>query len=521
VLVFRQVNAQDVIDDWLNFLDELRVDTDTEMWQNRKTLVLDSIEVLNYIREKTSDINIEADSRLQHLFDLCQLPCRRDYYQRFLGFDVRFYRAKNDWWVDCWQTIRMKNLLYNFGLINLNEYLHQESDGKEFAGKWRHFFEYANLNKEKVSLAAFSYLECIRFLLNTNESIGQNELTEIKHFLNCLCEKKQGQLSYYKYSNEIRANSLNLIRRLQSSYSDSEYEILYSKTETILTEMLRNNEWDKFSFTWCTFFLFDLDGDILLQTKSMIPNDFFVEFSWITGTNHIRKPRYALLASLEKLEDIHYFEIIKPNPIVYTLPKKYKYNSTTITVIDKAIQSFKTVLDIQEKILSGRYTENYFRDLLRIALSSNKSDDVDYIEKESFLSSGRTTDLLVVSRENHDIPVECKILWRFPSAAYEPITEIIEQLTDGNFGIIIVINPHNNPTYQKKYAGFEGWKSFIEDHDTYISGTIREKDDFYGHLKTKCVYSEHTYNLGSRQKVVTLLSIMIELSEYIRSSHLK
>ena len=69
MLVFRQVNAQDVINDWLNYLDDLRVDTSTEMWQNRKTLVLDSIEVLNYIREKTSDINIEADSRLQHLFD--------------------------------------------------------------------------------------------------------------------------------------------------------------------------------------------------------------------------------------------------------------------------------------------------------------------------------------------------------------------------------------------------------------------------------------------------------------------
>lgn len=521
MVVFRQVNAQYVIHDWLDYLDELRVDTSTEMWQNRKTLVLDSIEVLNYIRKNTSDINIEADSRLQHLFDLCQLPCRSDYYERFLRFDNRYYRCKNDWWVECWQTIRMKNLSHKLGLINLKEYLQNSSDGIEFAEKWRSFFEYANQNKEKVSLAAFSYLECIRFILNIDESLSQNELANIKQFLNCLCEKKHGQLSYYRYSNEIRANSLNLIKLLQTYYSDPEYDVLHSKTKTILTEMIINNKWDKFSFTLCTFFLFGLDEDILLQTKSMIPNEFVVEHSWITGVNHTRKPRYALLASLEKLEDYPYFEIIKPNPIVYTPYKKYKYNTTTITIIDKAIQAFKQVKDIQEKVAEGGYNENYFRDLLKIALSSNKSDDVEYIEKEGFLSSGRFTDLLVVRREDYDIPVEVKILWRFQSAAYEPITEIIEQLTDGNFGIIIIINPHNNPTHQKKYTGFEGWKSFINDHETYINGTIREKDDYYGHLKSKCVYSEHMYNVGSRQKVITLLSIVIDLPEYIRSTHLK
>lgn len=94
-------------------------------------------------------------------------------------------------------------------------------------------------------------------------------------------------------------------------------------------------------------------------------------------------------------------------------------------------------------------------------------------------------------------------------------------MTDGNFGVIVVINAHNNPTYKRKYTGFEGWKYFIKDHNTYIDGTIREKDDYYGQLKSNSVYSEHMSSIGDRQKVVTLLSIMIDLSEYIRSSHLK
>lgn len=201
--------------------------------------------------------------------------------------------------------------------------------------------------------------------------------------------------------------------------------------------------------------------------------------------------------------------------------KKLKHNFETLLVIDKAIQSFKQVKDIQEKVADNSYSENYFRDLLRIAINSNKSNDVEYVEREGLLSSGRTTDLLIVKREGYDIPIEVKILWRFQSAAYEPITEIIEQLVEGNFGIIIIINPPGNPTYRKKYKGFEGWKSFIEDHSTYLHKTIREKDDYYGDLKSKCVYSEHMYNIGSRQKFVKLLSIMIDLSEYIRSPHLK
>jgi len=521
VLIFSQVNAHDLINDWLYQLDNLRVDTSTEMWQNRKTLVLDSIEALDYIRKKTSGIDINADSRIQHLLDLCQLPCRSDYYERFLRYDNRYYRCKNDWWVECWQTIRMKNLLHNFGLIDLTKYLTEKSDGEEFAEKWRFFFDSANENKESVSLAAFSYLECIRFLLNINETLSQDKLNQINQFLNRLCEKKDGQLRYYSYSNEIRANSLNLIKSLQVSYPNAVYEELYSKTHSVLKEMLQTNDWDEFSFTWYTFFIFELDEDILLHTKSMIPDDFFVEYSWVNGRNHTRKPRYALLATLDKLGEMEYFEIIKPNPIVYTPYSKYKSNLATINVIDEAIQSFKQVRDIQDKVTENKYNENYFRDLLRIALVSNKSDDVEYIEKEALLSSGRTTDLLIVRRNDYDIPVEVKILWRFKTVAYEPINEIIEQLTDGNFGIIIVINQHTNPKYCHMYQGFDGWKAFIEDHTTYISGTIRERDGYYGNLKSHSVYSEHICNINGRQKVVTLLSIMIDLTEYVRSTHLK
>ncbi|WP_054864377.1 hypothetical protein [Methanosarcina barkeri] len=87
----------------------------------------------------------------------------------------------------------------------------------------------------------------------------------------------------------------------------------------------------------------------MLQTKSKIPNDFFVESNWISGANHTRKPRYALLALLDKLRNSQYFELIKPNPIVYTPYNKLKHNSETLLVIDKAIQSFKQVKDIQQK----------------------------------------------------------------------------------------------------------------------------------------------------------------------------
>lgn len=515
-----QLNDSSVVSDWLRFLD-YDLERDHEMWQNRKTLVLDSIEVLNYIRENTSSkVEVISDSRIQSLFDLCQLPCRTDYYSRFLKFDSRFYNNENNWWLDCWQTIRMKNLLHKFGLIDLNEYLLENSDGEYFAKKFPNFFNYSRKEKARVPLAAFSYLESIRLILNTDTMLDTTHLDEIKSFLKLLYEKDNGKLKYFKQSNEVRANSLNLIRCLQKKYSDPEYNDIYSNIKKVLKDMIEVNRWDQYSFTWCTFFLFDLDEDILLQTKSKIPNDFFVESTWISGANHTRKPRYALLALLDKLSSSQYFELIKPNPIVYTPYNKRIYNSETLLVIDKAIQSFKQVKDIQQKIRDESYNENYFRDLLRVALSSNKSDDVEYIEREAFLSSGRTTDLLVVRREGYNIPIEVKILWRFQGDSYEPITEVIEQLTDGNFGVIIVINAHNNPTFQRKYNGFDGWKSFIRDHKTYINGTIREEDDYYGCLKSKSVYSEHTSNIG-RQKVVTLLSIMIDLSEYIRSSHLK
>lgn len=521
MLTIKYLNKLDVIKDWIDFLDNnLTKEEGAELWQNRKTLVLDSIEVLNYIREMTSDLSIESDNRIQSLLDLCELPCRQDYYNRFLRYDDRFYRNINDWWVDCWQTIRMKNLLHKFDLVDLNLYLLEQSDGEYFAEKWVAFYNHSKINKERNPLAAYSYLECIRFLLNTNNKLDTTQLNEVKTFLMILYETDNGELKYFNKSNEIRANSLNLIRNLQTSYEDKELEAIYINTKKVLETMLENITWDKFSFTWSTFFTFGLDDDILLKIKSKIPDDLFVDYSWISSINHTRKPRYALLASINMLEFSQYFELIKPNPILYTPNYKFNHNFQTLNVLDKAIQSFKQVKDIQQKIVDNNYNENYFRDLLKLALSANKSEEVEYIEKEGFLSSGRTTDILIVRRDEYDIPVEVKLLWRFTGDAYEPITEVIEQMTDGNFGIIILVNPHKNPTYKIKYSGFEGWKNYVKDHDSYIEGTIREKDDYYGNLKTKSVYSEHTSTINGRQRVVTLLSMFIDLSEYIRSSHL-
>lgn len=192
-----QLNDSSVVSDWLRFLD-YDLERDHEMWQNRKTLVLDSIEVLNYIRENTSSkVEVISDSRIQSLFDLCQLPCRTDYYSRFLKFDSRFYNNENNWWLDCWQTIRMKNLLHKFGLIDLNEYLLENSDGEYFAKKFPNFFNYSRKEKARVPLAAFSYLESIRLILNTDTMLDTTHLDEIKSFLKLLYEKDNGKIKIF------------------------------------------------------------------------------------------------------------------------------------------------------------------------------------------------------------------------------------------------------------------------------------------------------------------------------------
>ena len=407
----KRLTRSEVINDWIDFLDQALTRGDNhELWQNRKTLVLDSIEVLNYIREMTSDFDINYDNRIKYLLGLCGLPCRDDYYHRFLKFNDKYYRTENDWWVDCWQTIRMKNILHKFGLVDLNSYLSSESDGEYFSEKWPVFFEHSKFHKEKGSLAAYSYLECIRFLLYIKGELDYTLLSELKEFLKKLYEIENGRLKYHQHSNELRANSLNLINCIRSSSKDNELDDIYTNIKNTLEGMIEETKWDQFSFTWATFFLFGLDEDLLIKTKSKIPNDFFVDLGWISSTYHTRKPRYALLASIDKLENCNYFELIKPNPVLYTPNYKFEQYLQIITVLDRTVQSLKQVRDIQEKIAKENYDENYFRDLLRLALSANKGEEIEYAEKEGFVSSGRTTDILLIRRNTYPLQIEWKAL---------------------------------------------------------------------------------------------------------------
>ncbi len=114
------------------------------------------------------------------------------------------------------------------------------------------------------------------------------------------------------------------------------------------------------------------------------------------------------------------------------------------------------------------------------------------------------------------------MLWRFGDG-YEPITENIEQISEGTHGIIIVINPPDNPTYLSKYQGFDGWKAFVQDHETYIPGTMREDEDrIYSpdKIKTPHIFSDHYHLLGERERNITLLSFFVDLHNFVRSPYL-
>lgn len=97
----------EVVDNWLNYIDFEMINDNSELGFNKKTFVLDSIEVLDFIRKNTDNIPRSYDNRLQFLLDLCQLPSKNDYYQRFLRYDSKYYHDKNHWWIDCWQSIRL------------------------------------------------------------------------------------------------------------------------------------------------------------------------------------------------------------------------------------------------------------------------------------------------------------------------------------------------------------------------------------------------------------------------------
>ncbi|MBU4222322.1 MAG: hypothetical protein KKA10_12045 [Euryarchaeota archaeon] len=103
-----KIISKEAINDWLTYIDYDIIIKDVDLNSSKKLLVLDSIDALNFIREATDNNPINLDERLQYLVDLCLLPCRNDYYQRFLGYRSQYYRTREDWWNDCWQSIRLK-----------------------------------------------------------------------------------------------------------------------------------------------------------------------------------------------------------------------------------------------------------------------------------------------------------------------------------------------------------------------------------------------------------------------------
>lgn len=115
-------------------------------------------------------------------------------------------------------------------------------------------------------------------------------------------------------------------------------------------------------------------------------------------------------------------------------------------------------------------------------------------------------------------------MWRFGNGSYDPIIEVLEQTGQGNFGITFVVNSLNNSKYKSKYKGFEGWKEWVKDHNTYIQGTVRDSDQFFDSeilLKTKHFFSDHQFILVEREKNVTILNLFIDLQDYSRSPSLK
>lgn len=513
----------EVIDDWLNYIDIKFISETSELWFNRKTFVLDSIEVLNFIRIHTDDIPTNQDDRLQFLIDLCLLPCRTDYYQRFLKFVSKHYSSKNNWCVDCWQSIRLNNILHELGIRSINDFFLDDSDGKYFEKKWKVFFDFANEKKENSnSLPAFSYLECIRLL--TNLGI-EPPIDDINSFFRKLSQKTGNKLVLFPMSIEIRAQAINLIDLINEKFSGKyDFDEINSNLILILKEILINSDWNKYSNSWAPILIKIFKNDEIIHLiTSKIPSDVKVDSRWISGNNFTNKPRFALLSIFPKLNDCNkYFEVIEPNRFVHS---EYNYITNYINlakIIDRTVQSFDDNRDLQKKVQDNEIREDYFRDLLKIGITSNIGNDIKWVEKEREVGSGRITDVLITVEKGPNIPIEAKILWRFKEG-YNPIIEVLEQTNKGNLGITLIINPISNPLHQKKYQGFEGWKNYIEDHDTYVPGTIRDFNNYFEsneELKTKHLFSDHRFNFNGRTKNITLLHFFIDLQDYIRSPSL-
>lgn len=519
-----KIISKEAINDWLTYIDyDIILNKESELSSSKKVLVLDSIDALNFIREATDNTPINLDKRLQYLVDLCLLPCRNDYYQRFLGYRSQYYRTQEDWWNDCWQSIRLNNILHEMYIRPIGLYFSEASDGKNFAEKWPRFYNHANRYKESSnSLTAFSYLECIRLLTNLGK---KPPFEDLNNFLYKLCEKNGGKLKLFERSVEIRANALSVIDLINKKWS-TKYDFYksYSELFIVLKEMLFRSEWNQFSNSWAPILTKLSDEDVIRTIKSKIPTTGEIDQSWISGNNYNRKPRFALLSMIHQLDKKdEYFKLIEPNRFVYTAPYYVNSYLNVAHIIDNVIKAFDDNKDIQRKVQDDDITEEYFRDLVKLGLSSHKGSAIEWVEKERAVSSGRSTDILISVNEGPDIPVEAKLLWRFKDG-YEPITEVLEQTINGTLAITVVINLKSNPLYQKKYQGLEGWKNYVEDHATYIPGTIRESIKFsrsYEVFKSKHFFSDHLCKLGERTRNVTLLNFFVDLRDFIRSPSLK
>jgi len=298
-------------------------------------------------------------------------------------------------------------------------------------------------------------------------------LSDLNNFLYKLCEKNGAKLKLFERSIEIRANALSVIDLINNKWP-KKYDFYYIHSELliILKEMLFRSEWNQFSNSWAPILIKLSDKEVIRTIKSKIPTTGEMDHSWISGNNYTRKPRFALLSMIHELNKSNeYFKLIEPNRFVHTA-SQYVYSYQNVAhIIDNIIKSFDDNRDIQKKVQDNDIIEEYFRDLLKLGLSSHKGSAIEWVEKEREVGSGRSTDILISVKEGPDIPVEAKLLWRF-SEGYEPITEVLEQTINGKLAITVVINPKSNPSYQRKYQGLDGWKNYVEDHPSYIPGTI-------------------------------------------------
>ncbi len=343
---------------------------------------------------------------------------------------------------------------------SIDFYFSEPSDGKYFSEKWPRFYHQANVNKESNNS-----LPAFSYLecIRLLTNLGkETPIKDLNNFLYKLCEKNGAKLILFERSIEIRANALSVIDLINNKWPKKyDFYDIHSELLIILKEMLFRSEWNQFSNSWAPILIKLSDKEVIRTIKSKIPTTGEMDHSWISGNNYTRKPRFALLSMIH--------------------------------------------------------------DLLKLGLSSHKGSAIEWVEKEREVGSGRSTDILISVKEGPDIPVEAKLLWRF-SEGYEPITEVLEQTINGKLAITVVINPKSNPSYQRKYQGLDGWKNYVEDHPSYIPGTIRESIKFsrsYEVFKSKHFFSDHFSKLGERTRNITLLNFFVDLRDYIRSPKLK